>query len=1538
MSDRERSSDDEATRPAAAPKVESTTADLPSPDSRATVQVGDLIGRYVLLAELGRGGMGAVFAGHDHDLDRRVAIKFVSVPDPTMTEKFLAEARATARCTHPNIVGVHEIGRYRDQPYLVLEYLSGVSLAQLLRGPRLSVARVIAIMTSVARALACAHSHGIVHRDLTASNVMVLGDDHVKVLDFGIAAYAQANAGHDDGDRTTGRRGNRHPGTLPYMSPEQLLGGRLDGRTDLWSFGVLLYELLTGARPFVADDDDALRAAILKDGVPTPLDQVRPDLPRELVRLTERCLERSRARRCGSADELIATLEALAERGGRELSRWLAAGPLPAEADRVAVGLVEALAAHTDARPIDPARTRVWPDGRVELIAREAEPEVAAADNLAAVGQLADRVIEAANGSRTPQQHRRAQRMRRALSTTQHPIATRRPSAHHLARQLAAARAPRRLWPAVATGLALAAAAALGLVVYARARASGAAAIIAPSFSPQLERLDASMARLREAREPAAARALFERFVTDPANARLATDAWLRRHATELAAHDYEAALASAGAAYLAAADPGASQRALAALIEVQIAQRRWSEVGEAVASDELEPGVRERVTAAVAIATRHQPPRGLARSDSDAIAQRLLVGEPSPGAPTVATAIDLDGDGRDEVVSVEAGEVRAWRPDGTPLWQRPLRVGGLRAICGDRDARGAWLAIASNGSSDLLAADAHGATLVTEADGGHACALGDLDGDGAVELYLKVDTRLSRHRAEVDGTWRVDRWDVGSVIYGLAATDLDLDGRDELAMSLGEWQAYDVRVLSGATLTTVDRLRLGRVTRLEVVRQGPGRAPLLLAAKDGMWPSAVFLPADRPSGVADGYYTLRLDEGRLAVRGHVGSEQTGVFGTFAVGDLDGDGRDEAIATEFVRARPFATLLHVDASGSLTGTVIEDTQILTLGRFGRDGKVEALARLWSGATVASWWLGRGGAPVPPIEPSAPLTVAGPPTGLGADLAQTWRRATELTRFGATATALATFEQLAAVAPVTAQSSALTQALVLRRHRGEPLGALYSSLAASEAPGSPSQLAQLLAAVTTSVDEGDLVGALQVIDAALASPALDNAARDQLVATRARVDAVEAELYAGRVLSTQWTILDPIGVRRDPIARSLVLDGFGARPLAALELTRGQGPVTVTIVGTVTRAEWAAGITFALRPLDVDAKPLQMMVHTAGGGGIYRLHVNPALAEHALGNRIEPNVDFTLRMTWLPGSGRHVWEATIDGRTTRTVTRAVPTLIDANRWRFEIASVVNARMDPSRMSLSIQRIAVAGLVPTTPSTSPLAAGRLALANGELGAAATALTGAAGAEATLARAMVALRADARVAAITELGRLPREEAIATLARVARVEDGAYAAAVAEAAGDRSSEVFAFAWSTAAQHHRDASAVQRGLTQPLRGLSLDGASGSRLRWWRARANAAIGELDSAERDLAVTVEPDHYAALSPSERPLVHLERARLALVRDDVAAARAAALRALAESEWPEATADLILLDGTLAALADVPGLEQLRALGRPLAKP
>ncbi|XXT18551.1 protein kinase [Sorangium sp. So ce429] len=303
--------------------------------SRAPVAVGSTIKHYELIRKLGQGGMGVVFLARDTKLGRLVAIKLLHRSSGRGIEGLLAEARATARCRHENIVVIHEADEIDGYPYMVLEYVEGRSLRDWMaqreqpsapgslavRTPPLPRAPglVIELMIPVARALVCAHELGIVHRDLKPENIVVDDAGCIKVLDFGIAQRLEDRivATSTRAGRAGQRRRSAIIGTLPYMSPEQLLGADIDARTDLWAVGIMLHELLTGEHPLHPFSRARLSAVMALD-VPIPsLGARRPDLG-ALGAVVDRCLKKRKAERMGSARELLAELEALLP-GGRTL-------------------------------------------------------------------------------------------------------------------------------------------------------------------------------------------------------------------------------------------------------------------------------------------------------------------------------------------------------------------------------------------------------------------------------------------------------------------------------------------------------------------------------------------------------------------------------------------------------------------------------------------------------------------------------------------------------------------------------------------------------------------------------------------------------------------------------------------------------------------------------------------------------------------------------------------------------------------------------------------------------------------------------------------------------------------------------------------------------------------------------------------------------------------------------------------------------------------------------------------------------------------
>ncbi|WP_437901592.1 nSTAND1 domain-containing NTPase [Sorangium sp. So ce124] len=297
------------------------------------LKAGDVLKHYEIIRKLGRGGMGVVYLARDTRLGRLVALKLLRRYTGQTIERFLDEARATARCRHENIVVIHEVDEILGCPYLVLEYIKGRSLrewmaqreqpsapgspaAQLPPGPR-AASTVIGVMVPVVRALVCAHDLGIVHRDLKPENIRMDDAGCIKVLDFGLAKRIDAsvvasvrNARAALAGDAGGHRKSAIVGTPGYMSPEQLQGSDVDCRTDLWAVGILLYELLTGEHP-LHPFSYARLSAIVDVDVPMPsLSERRPDVG-ALGALVDRCLKKRKAERIGSARELLAELEAL---------------------------------------------------------------------------------------------------------------------------------------------------------------------------------------------------------------------------------------------------------------------------------------------------------------------------------------------------------------------------------------------------------------------------------------------------------------------------------------------------------------------------------------------------------------------------------------------------------------------------------------------------------------------------------------------------------------------------------------------------------------------------------------------------------------------------------------------------------------------------------------------------------------------------------------------------------------------------------------------------------------------------------------------------------------------------------------------------------------------------------------------------------------------------------------------------------------------------------------------------------------------------
>jgi serine/threonine protein kinase/tetratricopeptide (TPR) repeat protein len=264
---------------------------------------GSQVGPYRLLREIGGGGMGTVYEAEDTRLGRRVAVKVLPPEynrDRRAKERFLREARAASAVDHPNLCTVHDVGESGGRLYIVLTLYEGETLRERIRRGPLPPGEAREVAIQVARGLARAHEAGITHRDIKPANVMLTRRGEVKILDFGIARL--------EGDEVSLTRTGASWGTPAYMSPEQARGEPVDCRTDVWSLGVLLYEMLAGRRPFRGESLEAVLSSILTQE-PEPLERIRPDVPPELVRVVDRALVKDRTERYANATELLAGLE-----------------------------------------------------------------------------------------------------------------------------------------------------------------------------------------------------------------------------------------------------------------------------------------------------------------------------------------------------------------------------------------------------------------------------------------------------------------------------------------------------------------------------------------------------------------------------------------------------------------------------------------------------------------------------------------------------------------------------------------------------------------------------------------------------------------------------------------------------------------------------------------------------------------------------------------------------------------------------------------------------------------------------------------------------------------------------------------------------------------------------------------------------------------------------------------------------------------------------------------------------------------------------
>ena len=263
---------------------------------------GTIISHYKILEKLGKGGMGVVYKAHDSSLDRTVALKFLPEEanlSEQESQRFEREAQAAARLNHPNICTIHSFDEHEGQAFLVMEYVEGSTLRELIRNGPLPVDRALDYAVQIAKALAKAHDAGIIHRDIKPDNIMVNSEDQIKVMDFGLARLK-------DTEPITSTVSTL--GTVAYMAPEQIQGLKVDHRADLFSFGMVLYEMFTGKHPFPGEHKQAI-AYMLVNEDPAPPESLRPEIPPGVANILSRCLEKDPEQRYSAAKEIVHSLQ-----------------------------------------------------------------------------------------------------------------------------------------------------------------------------------------------------------------------------------------------------------------------------------------------------------------------------------------------------------------------------------------------------------------------------------------------------------------------------------------------------------------------------------------------------------------------------------------------------------------------------------------------------------------------------------------------------------------------------------------------------------------------------------------------------------------------------------------------------------------------------------------------------------------------------------------------------------------------------------------------------------------------------------------------------------------------------------------------------------------------------------------------------------------------------------------------------------------------------------------------------------------------------